>query len=214
LLKGTFRLSLFFDEIHGHFDHFFYPATPVVEVFFEYFRPRLWLWRFSFLCLIRPSMSNHSTPAMVSPATAWTRRQLETLTGSCGHSCTGTVPVGSSRYRSAAGWSGANRAPRLIETGALPHHAWHLIASSVRSCLALSLRNSLPGAHKTPVYGHQRHACTIMPRLVNISGVIRSWPTCPTALMAKKDHDMFLLFCSIVQEDYSLHGQGHPVISI
>jgi hypothetical protein len=55
LLKGTFRLSLFFDEIHGHFDHFFYPATPVVEVFFEYFRPRLWLWRFSFLCLIRPS---------------------------------------------------------------------------------------------------------------------------------------------------------------
>jgi hypothetical protein len=35
-----------------------------------------------------------------------------------------------------------------------------------------------------------------------------------TALMAKKDHDMLLLFGSIVKEEYSFHGQGHPVISI
>jgi hypothetical protein len=34
--------------------HFFYPETPVTGVFFEYSCPRPWLWRFSFLCLIRP----------------------------------------------------------------------------------------------------------------------------------------------------------------
>ena len=55
------------------------------------------------------------------PATAWTRRRPEHLTGSCGNPCSGTVPVGSSRYRSGAEWSGANRAPRRIETGALPN---------------------------------------------------------------------------------------------
>src|SRR5262249_34411733 len=30
------------------------------------------------------------------------------------------------------------------------------------------------GGKKTPIYRHQRKACTIMPRLVNICGVIRS----------------------------------------
>ena len=54
---------------------------------------------------------------MVSPETAWTRRQHENLIGNCENSCTGTVLVGSSSCRSGAGWSGVNRAPRLIEIG-------------------------------------------------------------------------------------------------
>jgi hypothetical protein len=32
-----------------------------------------------------------------------------------------------------------------------------------------------PAFHNTPVYGRQRTACTIKPRLVNIYPVIRSW---------------------------------------
>jgi len=38
-------LSLVFDEIHGHYEHFFDTKTPVLGVFFEYFRPYLRLWR-------------------------------------------------------------------------------------------------------------------------------------------------------------------------
>ena len=35
-----------------------------------------------------------------------------------------------------------------------------------------------------------------------------------TALMAKRDHDMPLLFCSITKPEYLLHGQGPPVICV
>ena len=38
-------LSLVFDEIHGHYEHFFDTKIPVLGVFFEYFRPYLRLWR-------------------------------------------------------------------------------------------------------------------------------------------------------------------------
>src|SRR4029450_4317716 len=41
-------------------------------------------------------------------------------------------------------------------------------------------RVGLHSHQKTLVYGHQRQACTIKPRLVNIGGVIRSWPVRPT----------------------------------
>ena len=47
-------LSLLFDERHGHFDRFFYPKTHAPGVFFESFCLCLRLWRFAYLCLIRP----------------------------------------------------------------------------------------------------------------------------------------------------------------
>ena len=38
--------------------------------------------------------------------------------------------------------------------------------------------------------------------------------TTRTALMAKRDHDMPLLFCSITKPEYLFHGQGPPVICV
>src|SRR4030095_14626672 len=53
-LKGTFLLSLSFDERHGHCDNFFHRKTHAPGVFFKSFSLGLRLWRFAYLCLIRP----------------------------------------------------------------------------------------------------------------------------------------------------------------